>query len=192
MSMDVDIEASLPKLKKQGRLHALRKISSLGRITYEALRFEGDNTVKSNVIARYLTAESQVQSEDEAAAIAVTPDNYKFKYKGIDEIDGRRAHLFQVTPRKKRVGLFKGELWIDADTHLRVQESGVFVKNPSVFLRKIAFVRRYEIRDGFSVPRLVQSTVDTRLVGRAQLNIAFSNFSLNGHRRAGAADGEDQ
>src|SRR6185295_3094508 len=56
-SMDVEISASLPKLHKRGRLRALRKISRLGRITYEALRFEGDNTVKSNVIVRYLTAE---------------------------------------------------------------------------------------------------------------------------------------
>jgi hypothetical protein len=190
--MTVEIEASLPKLKKQGRLQALRRISSLGRITYEALRFEGDNTVKNNVIARYLTAEAQAQMEDQAEALAVTPDNYKFKYKGVTAIDGRSAHLFQVTPRKKRVGLFKGELWIDDASHLRVQEAGVFVKNPSVFLKKIAFIRRYEIRDGLSVPLRTQSTVETRLVGKAQLNIAFSNFALDGQRRAGAADGEDQ
>src|SRR2546422_224239 len=54
-SMEVEIEANLPKLQKQGRLHALRRISRLGRITYEALRFEGDKTVKNNIIARYLT-----------------------------------------------------------------------------------------------------------------------------------------
>ena len=29
-SMDVEIQASLPKLKKQGRLHALRRISASG------------------------------------------------------------------------------------------------------------------------------------------------------------------
>ena len=57
-SMEVDIDASLPKLKKHGRLHALRRISPLGRITYERLQFEGDGTVKNEVIARYLTAES--------------------------------------------------------------------------------------------------------------------------------------
>ena len=62
-SMQVDIEAALPKLKKQGRLHALRRISRLGRITYEVLHFEGDNTVKTNVIARYLTAEAESQAE---------------------------------------------------------------------------------------------------------------------------------
>src|SRR5947207_2965724 len=38
-SMEVDIEADLPTLHKSGRLHALRRISGLGRITYELLRF---------------------------------------------------------------------------------------------------------------------------------------------------------
>ena len=40
--MDVEIDASLPKLKKHGRLHALRRISPLGLIRYEKAQFEGD------------------------------------------------------------------------------------------------------------------------------------------------------
>ena len=43
-SMEVEIDASLPSLKKTGRLHALRRISALGRITYQILGFEGDST----------------------------------------------------------------------------------------------------------------------------------------------------
>ena len=177
-SMDVDIAASLPKLKKQGRLHALRHISALGRITYEKLRFEGDGTVKNQVIARYLTAEAESQKE-QTPSMAVTPANYKFKYKGRGLLEGRESHIFQVTPRQKRQGLFQGEVWIDASTYLRVQESGYLVKNPSIFLKRVAFVRTYEIRDGISVPRQVQSVVDTRLVGRAELTIDFSNFSVD-------------
>lgn len=190
-SMDVDIQASLPKLKKQGRLHALRHISALGRITYEALRFEGDGTVKNQVITRYLTAEAQAQTSDESRGLAVTPENYKFKYKGTTELDGRQSHVFQVTPKSKRVGLFKGEVWVDAATYLRVQESGYFVKNPSLFLRRVAFVRKYEIRNGLSVPKQIQSVVDTRLAGKAELNIEFSNFALDAARVAGG-DGEAQ
>jgi len=191
-TMEVDIQASLPKLKKQGRLHALRRISDLGRITYEALRFEGDGSVKNQVIARYLTAESELKSPDEPS-VAVTPANYKFKYKSRGELDGRGVYVFQVTPRGKRLGLYKGELWIDSATFLRVQESGYFVKNPSLFLKRVAFVRKYEIRDGISVPQRIQSVVDTRLVGKAELNIAFSNFSLDSQKRSGAggdADGQ--
>lgn len=181
-SMDVNIEAAIPKLKKQGRFSALRKISALGRITYEALKFEGDNTVKNQVITRYLSAEAESQ-RDEAPSMAVTPDNYKFKYRGKGELNGRSVHVFQVTPRKKRQGLFKGEVWIDALTFLRVQESGYLVKNPSIFLKRVEFVRRYEIVDGLSVLRHVQSIVSTRLVGKAELNIDYSNFALDAPRR---------
>jgi hypothetical protein len=188
--MEVEIEASLPKLKKEGHLHALRRISALGRITYEMLRFEGDGTVKNQVIARYLTAEVEAQ-KTRAPALAVTPENYKFKYKGLVEQDGREVHVFQVTPKQKREGLFKGEVRIDAVTYLKVQESGYLVKNPSIFLKRVAFVRKYNIRDGISVPVQVQSVVDTRLVGKAELTIDFSNFSLDGQKGA-VADAEAQ
>ena len=186
-SMEVDIQASLPSLQKQGRLHALRHISRLGRITYEKLFFEGDGTVKNQVIARYLAAEAEAQKQ-EAPSLAVTPENYKFKYKRRAVLDGRDVYVLQVSPRRKRTGLFKGELWIDAATDLRVQESGYMVKSPSIFLKKIAFVKKYEIRDGISVPLQVQSVVQTRLVGKAELTIDYTNFS------AGAAtdEGENQ
>ena len=191
-SMEVDIDATLPKLKKFGRLHALRHISKLGRITYDRLRWEGDGTVKNNVIARYLAAEVQAQS-DTGRSFSITPENYKFKYKGSISDDGRRVYMFQVSPRKKRVGLFKGELWIDALTFLRVRESGHLVKNPSIFLKRVEFVRKYVIRDGISVPVQIQSIVDTRLVGKAELTVDFRNVSLDQNpNRASLVDFDGQ
>jgi hypothetical protein len=179
-SMQVDIEASLPKLKKQGRLHALRRISRLGRITYEALHFEGDNTVKTNVIARYLAADIQAAQANGDSPLAVTPANYKFKYKGMISDGGRHVYVFHLTPRKKLVGRFKGELWLDAETCLPVRESGRWVKNPSIFVRRIDFVREYDIENGLAIPRQIESTVETRLVGKAELTIRFHDFALAG------------
>ena len=177
-SMEVEIDASLPRLKKHGKLHALRRISKLGRITYKVLGFEGDNTVKNEVIARFLQGEIDAQTK-QSVSFAVTPDNYKFQYKGRNEFGGRPVHVFQVTPKKKRENLFKGEIWIDAATFLRVQETGYMVKNPSIWVKKFAFTRQYDVRDGMSVPRLVAGRVDTRLVGPAELEMGFSNFSVD-------------
>ncbi|HXI41900.1 MAG TPA: hypothetical protein VNH83_18090 [Bryobacteraceae bacterium] len=176
-TMEVEIEANLPQLKKQGRLQALRHISRLGHITYEAIRFEGDKTVKSNIIARYLAAEAEVQSGDESL-LAVTPANYKFKYKGHSGQDENQIYIFQLTPRRKRVGLFKGELWIDAATCLPVRESGRLVKTPSIFLKRVEFVREYYIRGDVAVPLQIASTVETRLVGRAEVTVHFRNVEL--------------
>jgi hypothetical protein len=188
-SMDVEIAASLPKLKKQGKLRALRRVSALGRITYEKLRFEGDGTVKKQIINRYLSAEAEAQGEL-ALSLALTPENYNFKYKGKTQLEGRETHLFEVSPKHRRPGLFQGRLWIDAATFLRVAEAGYLVKPPSMLLKKIEFVRKYDIRDGRSVPRREESVVDTRLgVGRAEMTIEFSNFSLDGSTSAvGAPD----
>ena len=175
LSMEVEIDASLPKLKKKGTLQALRYISRLGEITYRAIRFDGDNTIKKDVIARYLAAETAAR--EGGKTMAITPDNYRFKYKAALERDGSKVHILAVNPKKKRVGLFKGEIWVDAATYLPVRESGTFVRNPSVFLKKVEFVRDYEIRDGLSLPTHVESRIETRLVGRAEMNINFSNFT---------------
>jgi len=174
VQMEVNIDAQLPKLEKHGKLRALRKISRLGLITYKALGFSGDNTVKQEVITRYLAAESTAR---ENGTIAITPANYKFRYLGRISQRGVVLQVLGVTPRKKAVGLFKGEIWIDSESGMPIRESGVFVKTPSVFLKKIAFVRDYQLRDGVAYPVHIQSTVDTRIVGRAELEISFSNFS---------------
>jgi hypothetical protein len=190
-SMDVEIDASLPKLKKHGRLHALRRISPLGLIRYERAQFEGDRVVIREVISRYLTAEVEAQ-KDQSADIAVTPRNYKFKSKGMNQMDGRDVYVFEVAPRQKREKLFKGEVWIDARTFLKVRESGYLVKNPDFMVKKVTFVRTYEIRDGIPVPRQEQSVADVRLFGKVELTIDFSNFSIDALKQGQAAEFDGQ
>jgi hypothetical protein len=174
VQMDMEINANLPKLQKQGKLHALRRISKVGQITYQGLRFIGDNTIKNDVIARYLRAETDSQNIPQ---MGITPENYKFKYKGVLEEDGRKLYVYHITPRKKSVGLFKGELWVDAETYLPYRESGHFVKNPSIFLKKVEFTRDYEIRNGIAYPKHIESTIDTRFWGKAEMSINFSNYA---------------
>jgi len=175
-SMEVDIRAEVPTLHKSGRLHALRRISALGRITYDALRFEGDHGIKNDVIARYLTAEAEAFKS--APDLAVTPANYRFKYRGLVAANDGRVHAFHVTPRRKRVGLYRGELWLDPNSHLPVRESGRMVKSPSIFLRKIEFVRDYQVQHGVAIPSRIETSVETRIVGKAKLSVAYSSVLL--------------
>lgn len=174
LQMEAQIEAKLPKLQKQGKLIALRVISQIGKISYVVRSFVGDGTIKNEVIARYLDAEQQ--ANDGPGTMSITPDNYKFKYKGTMSRDSRMVHILQLTPRQKRVGLFKGELWLDTVTYLPIRESGLFVKTPSVFLKKVEFTRDYQIRDGVAFPSHIESHVEARLVGKADLSINFTNI----------------
>ena len=189
--MEVDIDANVPKLKKNGKLHALRNISKVGTVTYHMLGFNGDNSVKKEVIARYMTAEVQSQSGPD---ISITPQNYKFKFKGVQNHDGRSVYVLALSPRKKEVGLFKGELWLDRDTCMPVRESGRFVKSPSLFLSKMEFVRNYDLQNGVSIPQNMRSVTKTRLFGPVELSVNFTNFSRDSESNtvAIASTEEDQ
>lgn len=190
-SMELDIQASVPKLKKHGRLRALRRISALGRITYEVLHFEGDGAIKNHVIEHYLAAEREAQSEQ--SALAVTPDNYKFKFKGSGRLEDRDVFVFDVSPRHKRDGLFKGTLWIDAATYMRVRESGRLVKNPSMlWARNVQFVRTYDIKDGISTPRQMQTSGEALGFGKVELTVNYSNISLDDQKHSTASEGNPQ
>jgi len=174
-TQEIDIDASVPELQKHGKLHALKNITKLGKITFRVLGFSGDNTVKTEVIARYLKAE--VDAADQAADHSITPLNYKFKYKGTEELHGRPVYVLHVTPRHKRVGFFKGELWLDAETYMPVRESGSFVKSPSIFLKKVQFLREYDMENGVSIPQRLESKADVRFIGPVELNIKYVSFS---------------
>jgi len=189
-SVEMDIDATLPKLQKQGKLHALKNITKLGKITFHVLGFSGDNTVKTEVIARYLKAE--IDAAQAGSDVAVTPENYKFKYKGTEDFHGRPAYVLHVSPRHKKVGLFKGELWLDAQTYMPVRESGSFVKTPSVFLKKMQFVREYQLQDGVAVPQRVESKAEVRFIGPVELNINYLRYSKDDQEETTAAASDQQ
>jgi len=165
----IEIDASLPKMKTHGRLRAIRRLL-LGKPEYQVLELEGDKTVRQQVILRYLSAQIQA-AVIPASSVAITPANYSFTYKGPIENAGAAAYSFAIKPRKKREGLVKGELWLDCETGAVVRQSGYFVKNPSIFLKRVTLIRETGMRDGLAEERITYLSVDTRLVGRAELTI---------------------
>ena len=173
-SVEVDIAASIPKLKEDGRLRALRVMSRFGKSSYRVLGFQGSNTVKNQVIARYLQAEQQNQSNSK---LEITPANYKFHYKGAKVEDGRRVYIFALTPRNSGIGLFRGEMWLDADSYLPIYEKGRLTKNPSIFFKKVDFERAFALQNGHAVPQRMNSVITTRVVGRVELNVNYSNYA---------------
>jgi hypothetical protein len=167
----IEIHASLPKLEKTGGLMATRHLAPTGESRYEVVQFAGDPTVKEQVIMRYLQAQRRA-AEMPAASVAIAPANYKFAYKrAVDDGERQAAYVFQITPRHKREGLIKGELWLDESTGVAIRQSGRLVKSPSIFIKRIAITQENTVRDGIIESRLTHITVETRLVGRAELVI---------------------
>lgn len=167
----VDIDASLPGLRKQASISAIRDTALSERSQYKVLELKGDPMVERDVIARYLSAQTQAEALPLSSTV-ITPANYKFRYTGSTQVLGAQLYVFQITPRKKRIGLIQGEIWIDPITGIAVHEAGHLVKRPSVFLRRIEITRDTTLCNGLPDIRVTHATIRTPLRAfRAELTI---------------------
>ena len=164
----VEIEASLPKLNKSGRLRAIRRILPARHPEYQVLEISGDSMVNHELIVRYLHADQQA-AEISGDSTAITPTNYKFRYVGVVQLRDVVAYAFRIIPHKKKQGLINGVLWIDGETGMAIRLSGYLVKNPSIFLKRVNLTRENCLRDGIVETRITHLLIDTRLVGSARL-----------------------
>jgi hypothetical protein len=167
----LEIDASLPGLAERGNLRAIRQWPEVQTPDYRVIRIEGDAMVKQRVIAGYLTAEKEAAARP-PSSVALTLANYKFRY--LASSGGTPHYAFKITPRHKRTGLIKGELWIDGATGLAVHEAGYLVNRPSIFIRRLKITRDVSLRDGAPYLRTTHLDIDVRFVGRAELAIIES------------------
>jgi hypothetical protein len=193
-SSDVTVvEAALPGTGQKGRFELHRSFMAPKSLAYGAIKFVGDNFVKTNIILKLLTSEVDHVEKGEGPATAITPENYKFAYKGTQTLNGRDVYEFRVKPRKKRSGLFKGKVLLDVATGQILRAEGTLVKSPSVFVKRVEFVQEYQQVDGFSLPVRTHSVAKTRLFGEAVVDISHSDYSAaplaqsTGGDNAGAA-----
>ena len=175
-SDETTVDADLPDTSQHGRYELRRTFQAPKTLAFAAVHFAGDGFVKTNVIVRLLQSEVDHVQKGEGRLTAITTENYKFSWKGVDTLDGRTFYRYQVKPRQKRPGLFKGFILVDSVSgHLRRAEGSV-IKSPSFFVKKLEFVQDYAAFGQFSLPVHVHSVARTRLVGRAVVDISHDRY----------------
>ena len=165
------IRAKLLDTSQYGEYEVQQHYLAPRTLAFKAVRFTGDTFVKTNVITRLLQSEVDHLQKDDPALNAISPANYKFSYKGTNELQGRMVHVYQVKPRQRRVGLFKGRIYVDVYTGSLVRAEGRPVKSPSLFIKKVDFVQDYADIGPFTLPVHVHSEATARIVGRAIVDV---------------------
>lgn len=173
------VDAQLPDSSQRGRLRLRRVFAAPKSLTFQAIDFAGDNFIKTNVIARLLQSEVDHVQKEESAKVAITDANYKFSFKGMEDFDGRLLYLYAVKPHKKAPGLFKGRIYLDPFDASLTRAEGTLVKSPSIFVKKIRFVQDYDEVAGFSLPVHIHSVADTRIAGRAIVDIVHAQYEAH-------------
>ena len=170
------IRAELPETAQQGEFELQRRFEAPHTLQFTPLHFTGDGFVKTNVITRLLQSEVDHVQKDDPARTAISRANYKFSYKGVSWNGERLVHIFQVKPHKKRPGLFKGRVYLDARNGTLLRAEGSVVKSPSFFVKHIEFLQEYAEVLSFTLPVHVHSEAKARIVGKTIVDITHRDY----------------
>jgi hypothetical protein len=187
------VRAQLPDTAQSGEYQLQRRYSAPRTLVFKALRFTGDNFVKSNIILRVLQSEVDHVQKDDPALTAISAANYKFSYKGTNQLNDRMVHVYQIKPREKRAGLFKGKIYVDAYTGTLARAEGKLVRSPSLFVKRLEFVQDYADIDSFTFPVHIHSEAQARVVGRTVVDIYEQDYqpvSVNSMQASASGPGE--
>jgi hypothetical protein len=172
------IEAQIPAISEKGQCTLRRTFSGPQSLIYTAVEFMGDAFVKTNVIYRVLASDVENAEKKTGQRVAIVDSNYRFSYKGTEDLNGRRFYSFALKPRRKDPGLFKGKILIDPQTGHLVRAVGRLSKSPSWWIKRVDFVQDYVDVGDFTMSEQVQSVTRARIAGRILVNIRHSAYEV--------------
>ncbi len=160
------IESSLPHLYKDAELLAIRRTGENQRSEYLIAGVVGDGAALDEVTTRYFALQEEIENLP-LSSVRVSPENYKFRLRGEVKTGIGSAYVYDITPRKRRLGLVKGQIWIEAGTGAEVLLSGRLEGAPSIG-GSVDFVRETKLY-GASYARVTHLSFTVPLLGRSEL-----------------------
>lgn len=142
-----------------------------GTKSFDVLSEAGSRALRTLVLHRMLKAEIEASRPETQGQARITPLNYKFHFVDIEMVSGRRAYVFDITPRQHKKFLVRGRIWIDAADYAVVRVEGSPARNPSFWIHSAHIVYTYAKEGPFWLPAVTDSSSKVRIFGRAQLTI---------------------
>jgi hypothetical protein len=170
------IAAEVPETSQKGQFCFIRSFSAPYSLVYNPLTFVGDSFIKNNVILRFVR--SDVEHVQHSASLAILEENYKFSYKGTENLNGRLLYTFALKPRRKSADLFKGKILVDPHTGCLIRAEGRVSKSPSWWIKRIDFTQDYAMVGDFALPIRTVSVTQVRIIGRVVVTIRHSAYEV--------------
>ncbi len=146
----------------------------------------GSKLLLNHVLHKLVETELEAASRDNRRETKLTPENYRFELEGMDDVEGRRCYILQVTPKHDNKLLYKGKVWVDADDFAVKQIEAKPAKNPSFWISSVQIQHEYEKYGDVWLPRSNRSTSKARFGGHAVLTIDYGQYELLDSRTAEA------
>lgn len=146
--------------------------------SYEILERNGSELLQKEVLDRFLDNEKLLTQPANRSTAVITSKNYQMHVIGSAVVNGQNCLTVALEPRHASPFLFKGTIWVDAQSYAIVQLEGVAAKSPSVLIGAPQVYRQYEEIDGFPMATHAKAVSNSWLVGQTTVKIDYSDYHI--------------
>lgn len=149
-----------------------------GTKEFKIVSEKGSGIIRSRVFKPLMDMEIETASVRHRYDSSITPNNYTFTLLGEEDVDGSHCFVVQATPKRMNKYLFNGKIWIHTEEFAVVKIAGQPAKNPSMWVKRVDFVRRYQKIGEFWLPLKNESTTRVRLFGKNTLTTDYERYDI--------------
>jgi hypothetical protein len=150
-----------------------------GSKEFEIVTASGWSGARKHVFPKLLEAEAEASRPGNPENSRITPQNYSFSMLRTEEIEGRKAYVMGVSPKREDKYLTRGTIWIDAEDFAIVRLEGEPAKSPSFWIKNVHFAHTYKKHGSFWLAASDNSVSEARIFGPTELRIDYFDYVLN-------------
>lgn len=166
------------KGKLRTEAQVLMQYRAPGAKEFKILSKTGSDLVFGRVLKPLMENEVEAAAGHKRQDNSISLANYNFALLGEEDIHGYHCFLLQANPKRADKFLFKGKIWVHATEYAVVQIAGQPAKSPSMMIKRVDFIRRYQKVGDFWLPLKDESTTQVRFVGTNFLTIDYERYDL--------------
>ncbi len=138
----------------------------------------GSAMIRNRVFKPLMQIEIETAAGRSRYDSSITSDNYSFTLLGEENLDMGRCFVVQATAKRADKYLFNGKIWVHAAEFALLQIAGRPAKNPSFWIKRVDFVRRYQKLKEFWLPLNNESITYVRIFGKQILTIDYDDYEI--------------
>jgi hypothetical protein len=147
--------------------------AALGK-SFRIVSQNGSKILCEKVLKRAVDSEREAQQDN--AATALTPANYRFQLLGTEYLNGRPAYIMNVAPLKDSKFLYRGKIWVDAADFAVAKIEAEPAKSPSFWISRTLIHYTSAKTGNFWLPQQSRSETKVRIGGNATLTIDYGTY----------------
>ncbi len=166
------------KGKVRAEVQVLLHYRAPGTKEFKIVAEKGSGLIHSRVFKPLMESEIETAAGRNRQDSAINSNNYTFNLLGEEDVNGYHCFVVQAIPKRNDTYLFRGKIWIHATEFAVVQIAGQPAKNPSFWINRVDFVRRYQKLGEFWLPLKDESVTQVKVAGKNILTIDYAHYEI--------------